>query len=89
MRREIIGDCTLYLGDCLKVLPTLGAVGVTEYLHVPRDGFLLYLADGWQLPFIVELSIRHHGRYSVTLQRAVWTDPVSIDTMQGTLTKGC
>jgi len=25
-RREVIGDATLYVGDCLKVLPTLGAV---------------------------------------------------------------
>ena len=25
-RREVIGDCTLYLGDCLSVLPTLGPV---------------------------------------------------------------
>jgi len=25
-RREVIGDATLYLGDCLEVLPTLGAV---------------------------------------------------------------
>lgn len=24
MRKEVIGDCTLYLGDCLEVLPTLG-----------------------------------------------------------------
>mgnify|MGYP006367003785 FL=1 len=23
-RKEIIGDCTLYLGDCLEVMPTLG-----------------------------------------------------------------
>ena len=23
MRKEIIGDCTLYLGDCLEILPTL------------------------------------------------------------------
>lgn len=23
-RKEVIGDCTLYLGDCLEVLPTLG-----------------------------------------------------------------
>ena len=23
-RKEIIGDCTLYLGDCLQVMPTLG-----------------------------------------------------------------
>ena len=25
-RKEIIGDCTLYLGDCMDVLPTLGKV---------------------------------------------------------------
>ena len=26
-RREIIGDCTLYCGDCLEVMPVLGKVG--------------------------------------------------------------
>jgi len=26
MRKEVIGDCTLYLGDCLEVLPTLKPV---------------------------------------------------------------
>jgi DNA modification methylase len=26
MRKEVIGDCTLYLGDCLDILPTLGKV---------------------------------------------------------------
>jgi len=26
MRREQIGDCTLYLGDCLEIMPTLGKV---------------------------------------------------------------
>jgi len=25
-RKEVIGDCTLYLGDCLDILPTLGKV---------------------------------------------------------------
>ncbi len=25
-RREVIGDCVLYQGDCLEVMPTLGAV---------------------------------------------------------------
>ena len=25
-RKEVIGDCTLYLGDCLEVMPTLGRV---------------------------------------------------------------
>ena len=26
VRKEVIGDCTLYLGDCLAVMPTLGKV---------------------------------------------------------------
>lgn len=26
-RKEVIGDCTLYLGDCLDILPTLEKVG--------------------------------------------------------------
>lgn len=26
-RKEVIGDCTLYLGDCLEVMPTLEPVG--------------------------------------------------------------
>jgi DNA modification methylase len=26
MRKEVIGPCTLYLGDCLEILPELGAV---------------------------------------------------------------
>jgi site-specific DNA-methyltransferase (adenine-specific)/modification methylase len=26
MRREVIGNCELYLGDCLEILPTLGKV---------------------------------------------------------------
>lgn len=26
VKKEIIGDCTLYLGDCLEILPTLGKV---------------------------------------------------------------
>lgn len=25
-RKEVIGDCTLYLGDCIQVMPTLGKV---------------------------------------------------------------
>jgi len=25
-RKEVIGDCTLYLGDCLEVMPMIGAV---------------------------------------------------------------
>lgn len=41
MRKEVIGDCTLYLGDCLEVMPTLGKVDavVTDpvWPNVPED----------------------------------------------------
>lgn len=26
-RKEVIGDCTLYEGDCMEVMPTLGEFG--------------------------------------------------------------
>jgi DNA modification methylase len=41
-RKEVIGDCTLYLGDCLEVMPALGKVDavVTD----PPYG----TADAWQ-----------------------------------------
>ena len=29
-RKEIIGDATLYLGDCLEILPTLPKVDAVE-----------------------------------------------------------
>lgn len=32
VRKEVIGDCVLYLGDCLEVMPALGAVN-----HVISD----------------------------------------------------
>lgn len=40
-RREVIGDCTLYLGDCREVLPVLGKVDavVTDPPYgIGRDG---------------------------------------------------
>src|SRR5271157_2248159 len=41
-RKEVIGDCTLYLGDCREILPTLGKVDavVTDppYEFVPMGG---------------------------------------------------
>ena len=39
-RIEIIGDCTLYLGDCLEVMPTLGKVDavVTDPPYVGLKG---------------------------------------------------
>ena len=29
-RKEVIGDATLYLGDCLEILPTLEKMGLIE-----------------------------------------------------------
>ena len=40
-RREVIGDCTLYLGDCLEILPTLGNVDVVV-TSPPYDGIREY-----------------------------------------------
>ena len=34
MRVEHIGDATLYLGDCLEILPTLGKVDAEVELEV-------------------------------------------------------
>lgn len=42
-----------------------------EVLFAPRAAFLPQLAQGWQLPFIVEPMIAHHGHYAVLLWRAV------------------
>lgn len=53
-RVEVIGDCTLYLGDCLEILPTLGKVDavVTDppygisYQHGARRGGKRMGTDG-------------------------------------------
>jgi len=37
-RVEVLGDCTLYLGDCLEVLPTLDPSGVDLVLTDPPYG---------------------------------------------------
>lgn len=37
-RREIIGDCTLYLGDCLEILPALERAGVAVVTDNPYGG---------------------------------------------------
>ena len=41
MMRETIGDCTLYLGDCLEVMPTLGKTCLSERCLSPTacEGF--------------------------------------------------
>jgi site-specific DNA-methyltransferase (adenine-specific) len=42
VRKEVIGDATLYLGDCLEILPTLGKVDVVitdpPYSAVTHEG---------------------------------------------------
>lgn len=39
MRVEQIGDCTLYLGDCREILPTLGKLDakINNIKHMRRD----------------------------------------------------
>jgi len=36
-------------------------------LYAPVDRFLPLLAAGWELPFIVEPMVGHHGYYSILL----------------------
>ena len=43
-RKEQIGDCTLYLGDCLEILPTLGKVDAV----VTDPPYPDYFADEYQ-----------------------------------------
>jgi hypothetical protein len=37
MRIETIGDATLYLGDCLEILPTLGKVDACKQPRLFED----------------------------------------------------
>lgn len=41
MRKEIIGDCTLYNGDCLEVLPLLQDQSVDSFVSDPPYGISL------------------------------------------------
>ena len=36
-RKEIIGDCTLYLGDCLEVMPTLGSGWLRDLVYTAKQ----------------------------------------------------
>lgn len=42
---------------------------MTWTIYAPLDRFLVLLADGWHLPFIVEPMRGNHGRYSILLER--------------------
>ena len=44
---------------------------VRDYRHALPWCFLHYLAQGWNLPFIVQPLQSHHGRYSMLLWRDV------------------
>lgn len=46
MRVETIGDCTLYLGDCLEVLPTLEAGSVDAVVTDPPFTFAGGISNG-------------------------------------------
>ena len=47
----------------------LEAGGVMEFIYAPIHGFLVYLAQGWLLPFPVEPMMGSHGDHSILLQR--------------------
>lgn len=58
MRKEVIGDATLYLGDCMEILPTLGKVdavitdppygiNAARTRNSAKDGWVDYGCDGW------------------------------------------
>ncbi len=42
---------------------------MTLCAYVRLDRFILALADGWSLPFVVEPMRGHHGAYSVLMTR--------------------
>lgn len=44
---------------------------MVEYMHVSKESWMLYLAQGWRLPFVVQPTIGNHGNYSITLWRPV------------------
>lgn len=72
-RKEIIGDCTLYLGDCLEVMPTLGKVDavVTDppyginysanKSNLPKaQNFDVLINDDCEMDFSLLFSIKCH-----------------------------
>jgi len=46
-RKEVIGDCTLYQGDCLEVMPVLGSVQPLSQ-QPPQTG-MVELTEGWAI----------------------------------------
>jgi len=44
--------------------------GAMEFIYAPINGWLVMLADGWELPWIVAEMPYPHGLYSILLRRA-------------------
>ena len=68
-RKEIIGDCTLYLGDCLEILPVLG--GGLRVATDPPYGISLKPLRG------LTKAIANDGRAEA---QALWRDVLEIVT---------
>ena len=58
-RKEIIGDCTLYLGDCLGVMPSLGKVDavVTDPPYGYTDFNITRTGGSWSKKYQRDTSI--------------------------------
>ena len=41
-----------------------------EFYYAPINGWMVMLADGWELPWIVAEMPYPHGLYSILLRRA-------------------
>jgi site-specific DNA-methyltransferase (adenine-specific) len=63
-RKEVIGDCTLYLADCLELLPTLGNVEAVPQAQAGVVGF----PKGWAIltdpPYGMDLNADFSGMKS-------------------------
>ena len=57
-------DAYCYPGMCRRLA---GHGGQT--LYAPLGAFVLLLAKGWRLPFVVEPMAGSHGEYSILLTR--------------------
>lgn len=86
----IIGDCQLFLGDCMEILPTLDGIGAI--LTDPPYGINMDDGDGWDfkapnLDFLLKLNlptIIWGGNYFVLPPSRgwlVWHKPDSVPSM--------
>jgi DNA modification methylase len=85
-RKEVIGDCTLYLGDCLEILPTLERVdavitdppyGIGAGREKPHNGWADYGVADWDLDRPVKAAfdlIREKGDAQIVWGGNYFTD---------------